>query len=225
MRADGGLELGNELSVTAQAEVGLDALLERLQPQLLEARDLGLSERLVGEVGQRRTAPQRERLPEFRCRALRIAVSQPAPAVREQLVEPFRVKLAWHQFQRVATALRDQAAVSDHPAQLRDVDVDAVQCAGRRRLAPQRVDQPVGRNGVTGVDEQDGQQRPLLASAERELAGPIAHLKRPEYTELHSAPLLHAETMRFSRPIQAILKAPIGPSGACIRRTRCAGGS
>jgi hypothetical protein len=65
--------------------------------------------------------------------------------------------------------------------------VDAVQCAGRRRLAPQRVDQAVGRNDFTGVDEQDGQQRPLLAPAERELAHTILHLERSEYTELHSA--------------------------------------
>jgi hypothetical protein len=68
--------------------------------------------------------------------------------------------------------------------------VDAVQRAGRRRLAPQRVDQPIGGNDVTGVDEQDGQQRPLLAAAERQFAGPVSHLERSEYTELHSAGLL-----------------------------------
>ena len=56
------LELADELRVPAGGEVGVDALLERREPQLLQPRALGLRERLVGEVGERRPAPQRERL-------------------------------------------------------------------------------------------------------------------------------------------------------------------
>ena len=56
------LELGDELGVTAQCEVGVDALLDDDGSQLLEARDLRLRERLVDEVGERRPAPERERL-------------------------------------------------------------------------------------------------------------------------------------------------------------------
>ncbi len=56
------LELGDELGVAAQREVGVDALLDDDGSQLLESRDLRLRERLVDEVGQRRSAPERERL-------------------------------------------------------------------------------------------------------------------------------------------------------------------
>ena len=51
------LELGNHLAVPAELKPGLDQLLERRQPELLEATDLGLREGLIGQVRERRTAP------------------------------------------------------------------------------------------------------------------------------------------------------------------------
>ena len=70
MLGDERLELADELGVTAERQVGVDPLLERRQPQLLQPRDLGLGERLVGEVGERRPAPQRERLAQLRAAAV-----------------------------------------------------------------------------------------------------------------------------------------------------------
>ena len=59
------LEVGDELIVPAEREVGLDALLEGDHPQLLQARDLRGGEILVSEIGQRRPAPERESLTEL----------------------------------------------------------------------------------------------------------------------------------------------------------------
>ena len=56
------LQLADELGMPPGGEIGFDALLERRQPELLEPRDLGLGERLVGQVGERGAAPERERL-------------------------------------------------------------------------------------------------------------------------------------------------------------------
>jgi hypothetical protein len=44
--------------VAAEREVGLDPLLERGEAEFLEPSDLGLRERLVGEVRERVAAPQ-----------------------------------------------------------------------------------------------------------------------------------------------------------------------
>ncbi len=55
------LELRHELDVTTETEVGLDALLDRGETQLLEPRGAVLREPLVGEIAQRRPAPQRQR--------------------------------------------------------------------------------------------------------------------------------------------------------------------
>ncbi len=54
------LDLSDELGVASESEVGLEPAFERLQAELFEARNLGLRERLVGEVGERRTAPEVE---------------------------------------------------------------------------------------------------------------------------------------------------------------------
>ena len=56
------LELADHLAVPALVEVVLDRELERRQPQLLQPPDLGARERLVGDVVERRAAPQRQRL-------------------------------------------------------------------------------------------------------------------------------------------------------------------
>jgi hypothetical protein len=46
--------------VAPKRKVGLNPLLEHGAAALLEARDLGPGEVVVGEIGQRRPAPQRE---------------------------------------------------------------------------------------------------------------------------------------------------------------------
>ena len=52
----------DELAVTADAELDFDAKLEGCQPDLLEPGDRTLRKGLVGEVGERRAAPERERV-------------------------------------------------------------------------------------------------------------------------------------------------------------------
>ena len=64
MLFDERLELGNERRMTPACEVGVDSGLDRRQAQLVETSDLGLRERLVGEVRERRPSPERERLAE-----------------------------------------------------------------------------------------------------------------------------------------------------------------
>ena len=53
------LELATSSRACAEREVRVDALLQRVQAQLLEPLDLALRERLVREVGERRAAPER----------------------------------------------------------------------------------------------------------------------------------------------------------------------
>ena len=48
--------------VTAKLDLGLQPILERGQPELVQPGDLFLQERLEREVGKRRPAPERERV-------------------------------------------------------------------------------------------------------------------------------------------------------------------
>ena len=61
---DVGLELRDEFVVAPECEVGVDAELDRTEPDLLEPRDRWPGELLVREVRERRAAPQRQRFAE-----------------------------------------------------------------------------------------------------------------------------------------------------------------
>src|SRR4051794_23235973 len=93
MLCDQRLELGDERRVAAEGKVRLDPALERVQAQLLEPPDLILGEGLIGEVGQRRPAPEIERLPQgVRGAAGVTAIERLAPLAGEAL-EPRRVEI------------------------------------------------------------------------------------------------------------------------------------
>ena len=60
MRFDGSLELADDLIVVSEGELGIDALLDRGDAQLLEPDGLGAGEVVVRELCERRPAPQPE---------------------------------------------------------------------------------------------------------------------------------------------------------------------
>ena len=76
--------------MASEREIGLDPLLERDEAALFEPRDLALGEVVVCEVGQRRTAPQRQRLAQLLGRFPRLCVA----CLLDQLLEPVHVELA-----------------------------------------------------------------------------------------------------------------------------------
>ncbi len=82
MLDDERLELDDELLVASELEIGLDPLLLGGEAELVEARDLGLSEVRVSELRQRGAAPERERLPQLLRRRAR------AHRARERAVRP-----------------------------------------------------------------------------------------------------------------------------------------
>jgi hypothetical protein len=56
------LELGDQLTVSAGSELRVDAILEGCEAELGEPRDLGLGERLVGELLKWLASPERKSL-------------------------------------------------------------------------------------------------------------------------------------------------------------------
>ncbi len=115
------LELAHQLGVPSGGEVGVDSLLEAAQVQLVEAGDLGLRKIRVGELGERRAAPEREclaRLPFF-----------------QVSLEPCEVELVVVNPDQVAGRLREQALACRAPS-----------AVARRRpeapSAPSRVARP-----------------------------------------------------------------------------------
>ena len=178
MHGDERLELAHELRMPPERKVGLDPLLEGRNAPFLEACDLVLCERVMGEVGERGSAPERERLEQRPCRQLRIPCAKSASAVFDEPFKSFGVELLRLRPQQIAGASRDQdvlrlapgAPASKRLAQLGDVDLDDLDGRGRRVTVLEVVDQAVNGNDLVSVEQQDSQERPLLDATQGNLA-------------------------------------------------------
>src|SRR5436190_23171971 len=90
---------------------------------------------------------------------------------------------------------RVETVSAERLAQLGDIDVDRFFGRGRRRLAPEVVDQALARDELVRMQEQDRQDEPLLQPAQRDRLALVDHLERPEDPVLHEhvLPLLKPE--------------------------------
>src|SRR6185503_10193666 len=92
----------------AERKVGIDALLERRQPELLKTDDRRLSERLVDEVGQRGAAPERQGFAQRRRGALGATGRKLRATLTEEALEAAQVELLGLELERVAGRPRDE---------------------------------------------------------------------------------------------------------------------
>ena len=180
------LELADDLGMAAGFEVRFDAQLERRDPLLVQARDLGGGEGLGRELGERLAAPQCQRHAQDRGGLLGLAVGHRPAGLLDELLEALGVELAIAHAQRVAgLGRREDVRIAERLAQARDVHLDRLHGAARRVLAPQRERQPLGAHRLVGVQEQDGEHRPRLVAAKRDLARGTADRDRPEDQKVH----------------------------------------
>ena len=193
MAADQLLELGDDLGVPAERQVRVDPLLERVQPLLLEPRDLGAREPVARHVGERRSAPQPERVAQRRRR--RVVVTRRARTARRlhQLGEPMHVELALGDVQDIALAARLDARLdvaADRPPQARHVGLHGLDRGGRRVVGPELVDEVVHRDDLLGAEQQQRQHRALRANAQIDRPLAVEDLKGTKDAEVHCSPTL-----------------------------------
>jgi hypothetical protein len=170
MRPERRGELPDDLGMPAVGELAPEPPLDGGQAQLLEPRDLALGEVVEREVVERRTAPQRQRL------LVAILVEQRAKAVEVELVR--------FDAQQVARRPRLEPAVAEQPAQPRHVAVQRRHRGGRRRLAPQRVEEPVLGDDLVRAQQQVAEQRALTPALDRERTALLHDLQRAQDPEL-----------------------------------------
>ena len=213
MLGDQRLELADQARVAAEREVGLDPLLERRQPELLEPAGLDPRERLLAELGQRRPAPEGERLAQQARRAAGVGVARlgdeplEAPAGRPPPARPR----------------------AGSPAAASRASRPAAACAAARRRPGRALTAVSG--GVSPHSSSISRSRATTrfafssssASSARCFGAPSAkrpvavpHLQRPEQPELHRAshrvctpprPLLPQRRREPSAPFTAVRTA------------------
>ncbi len=174
--------------MTSERELELEAVLAARQAQLLEAGRLVARERLLGEIGERGSAPEAERPVEQRARQTRIAVCEREPRVGHELLEARGIQLARLDDERVARRPPDQPARGQQAAQLREVEPQDARCGRRRRVAPDGVDQRVGRDALPGAQQERRKQRALSPRGELDRRPGFDDLQGTEYAELHLDP-------------------------------------
>ncbi len=122
------LELADQLGVPSASEVGLDSVLEQREPQLLEPADLTESKGFEREIGERRPAPEAQRLPQpLRSPAGVIGCQSLAPLVGEALAS-VEVELARLHVEQVAVRPGHHSCgvVAEGLAEPRNLDLESL---------------------------------------------------------------------------------------------------
>ena len=188
MLGDEGLQLGDEIGMTAELELGLDSILGRRRPQFLEPDRLGPRKRDVGAVGERRATPQSERLPERLRRLRRLAGAEVGSGLIDGPLEPVRVQLVGLDDEEVTGAPGDEDVRLDQLAQLRDAVLDHLHGRRRRVALPELVDQTVAGDDLVRAKEENRHQLALTDAAQRDRPIACADLERAQDAVVHLAP-------------------------------------
>ena len=188
------LQLADQLGCQAAPEIGLDARLDGVEAQLFQAGDVGAGELVVGEVLQRRPAPQVEGVTQDLGGAVGI-VGEAGAGVPDGGLEAVGVERGRIGADRVAVVTGDQHAALAATVALRlerrpqpgDVHPQRLLLA-RPVVTPELLEDAVGGHDPVDVEQQQGEQRPLLVRPEVDGLAARSSLQGTEDPELHHAP-------------------------------------
>ncbi len=230
------LELRHQLAVAPSCEIRLDTSLDGFETQLVEPADLCLGERLVGELLVGPSPPQLQGAAQGRRRRLRVLAQQCAPVV-DQVLEPNRVDLLPVDVEDVP----GRSGANDGPLrpglpirlqrrpQVGDVHPQCVLTI-RGLVTPQLVEEPIRRQHGAVVDEEEGEQRPLLVRTKCDRTMTVDDPELSENPELHDPASSHEPSRRAWNPrLKAAfrlaklplsashvgMKSPVGWSAPC----------
>ena len=106
-------QLGDEVGALVQGlEVGLQAILGRGQPELVEPDGGGRCKGNLRGAGQRLAPPERERLAQLTCRHSRLAAAQRKPPSARKALEPEGVHHVGRQVEEIAPGTRPHRLTS-----------------------------------------------------------------------------------------------------------------
>ena len=176
------LDLAEDGVVATERELGVDVLLERGQPELLEARDLDAADALELDVGER-LAPARAPAPLAMppharvgraCALLRAPVRSGSASTRSGLdvqSVPGRPASRSVRGRRCRGGVRCSSGATHRPC-----SVDG---------PPDLVDQPVGRDNLVRMEQEQREDAALLLASDLQRAAVRQRLEWPEEPKFH----------------------------------------
>ncbi len=161
VRLDQRPQLRDQFTVSAQAQIRLDASLQRQQSGLVEPLELGLDVRAQRQVGARFAAPEQECAGQCLGGARGVAPQQQAAAAPAGVGEDPRVEFALAHLDQVARGHRADPRPglgAELAAQPRDVVAQSRRRHGRLRVPPQLFSQLSPGHHRVRVQQQEQQQ-------------------------------------------------------------------
>jgi hypothetical protein len=177
-------QLGDELGVVAEDQLGFDACLDGAQPQLLEAPRLELQRKRSRQVRVGMAAPERERGTQPLRRVGRIRLHELGRA-GDRLLELDRIHVSRIGCQAIAAVVADDD-VADRSAEVGDVRLQGRARRGRRLISPDAVDKRVDGDSLSHVGREQREHRPLLPPTEADLDAVAQDLERPQDMNVHA---------------------------------------
>lgn len=207
-------QVGDDPVVVTEREVRFGSVLERGQAQFVEPSSEPFAQGVVGHVGEQRAAPHGEGLvvqPDP-VRGLR-RLGGPADEIRERVgVDGMSTEVGAI---TVADGRHPDAVRREGGPQTADVGVDRAPCGCRRLPLPQQVDQACGAHRAARIEQQDGQQTPLLsADPERYPRSVVVCLEGAEQLQVHGNSELRRWCGMSGEPVVS------GPGEALDRQQR-----
>jgi hypothetical protein len=108
MLGEKGLQLADDVGMTAELEVGLDPFLEDGESKRFQTSGLVLGKGFVHDLDQRRPAPETECIPEQPCSVGRAVVAKRLLSLLVQMREALQIQLLVVEAQHVAGSGRDE---------------------------------------------------------------------------------------------------------------------
>jgi hypothetical protein len=175
-------QLADELRVAPELEIDLDPFEQHREAPLVQPLGLAGGEAFEAKVGERRSAPQLERVAQALGLAERLLARS---GLGDEALELERVELVGLHPHEVARRPGDDPRRPEQLAQPRHVALHQLVRAGGRPIAPQLVDEAFARDRLVRMQKQHAEQGALLRSAELDLPLFVVDLEWSEYRELH----------------------------------------
>ena len=198
MPRDERLQLGHEVGVDPELEIGGDPILEHAQPQILEPMDVVLREVLQLRVGKRRASPESKRLAEHDRPPLGLFL----PRLADDVLETGEIELTSVELEHIAGRPCLEETRPQQLPQLRDGVLQGRRRGSRRMLAPELIDETLSRDRLVRPQEQQRQQRALVPAAER-------HVAAPRRSTSSGPRILNSSTCNGCNRVHVPLKAPL----------------
>jgi hypothetical protein len=193
VRGGEAVQFADEVGVAAHDEVGVDPVLQRRQPRLLQLRRRAARGGGVEQVVEHGPPPQREGGAQRVGGLGRRPGGELRPPLGVQPGEAGGIEVGVVDLQHVPGRPGDEPPVGarrpQRAAEAGHVHPQRVGGALRHPVAPESLGQPLGRDGLVRVEQEQREQHALAHAAEVERhARRVEHLERAEYAELHRSP-------------------------------------